>query len=138
MWISQKACVGRKMRERQIVLLGLRVDQNGVALVEGAALRILPGEAHGIAFENQRAEGEQFGEAVIDGALAMAHFGALLEQLDDFGMDMKSGWRAHQSIGDFREFFGGQAGVDFDTPDRICRNCRATSSPAVCAGGEFW
>ena len=69
-----ESLVGRKMREGQIVLLGFGVDKNGVALVEGAALGVLASEANGIAFEDEGAVGEKFGETVIEGALALAHF----------------------------------------------------------------
>ena len=47
--------IGREVRKRDVFLFGFRVDQNGVALIEGAALRVLPGEADRIAFENDRA-----------------------------------------------------------------------------------
>src|SRR5450432_609340 len=104
---------GRKMCERKIILLGLGIDQNRVALVESAALGILPREAHRIAFKNQRTVGEQFRKAIIDRAFASAHFPTLLQQLDDFGMDVESRWRANQPIGDFRKFFAFQTGVDF-------------------------
>src|ERR1700760_26353 len=50
-----KRLFARKMRKRQVVVLGFAVDQNGVALVECATLRVLTGEAYRRAFENKRA-----------------------------------------------------------------------------------
>src|SRR6202000_2441735 len=40
----------REMRQREVIVFGFAVDQDGVALVEGAALRILAGEADRRAF----------------------------------------------------------------------------------------
>src|SRR5467141_5227779 len=59
-----------KMREREVVVLRLRVNEHGVALAEGAALRILSRKAHGIPLEKHGAECQRFGKAVIDGTLA--------------------------------------------------------------------
>src|SRR6516164_629734 len=50
---------GREMSKRQIFLLGLRIHQDGVALVKSTALRILPREANGIPFEKERAVGKK-------------------------------------------------------------------------------
>src|SRR6516162_1789433 len=50
-----KSLVGRKVSEREILLLGLVVDQHGVALVKRAALGILARQSYGIALEDQRA-----------------------------------------------------------------------------------
>jgi len=44
-----KSLVGREVREREILLLGLVVDQYGMALVKCAALGILARQAYGIA-----------------------------------------------------------------------------------------
>src|SRR5580693_728572 len=41
-----KSLIRRQMSKGEILLFSLRVDQNRMALVEGAALRILAGEAH--------------------------------------------------------------------------------------------
>jgi len=80
--------------------------QNRVALVESAALCILAREADGIAFQNQRTVSEQFGEPVINGAFAVAHFGTLLQKLHDFRVNVEPGRRAHKAIGDFRQVSG--------------------------------
>src|SRR6266852_4023864 len=101
-----------KMREREVVVLRLSVDQNRVALAERAALRILPRETHGIALEKYGAERQHFGEAVINSTLAMPHFRALLEKLRDFRMEVKSLRQANEGVGDFREFFLQETGID--------------------------
>src|SRR5258708_37302141 len=100
------------MREREVVVLRLRVDQNRVALAERAALRILPREAHGIAFEKYGAERQHLGKTIIDGTLAMPHFRALLEKLRDFRMEVKSLGHANEAVADPREFFRREAGMD--------------------------
>ena len=71
------------------VLLVFDVDEDAVALVEGAALDVLAAEAHGRAAEHQRAKRDRLGHAVVEGMLAAAHVGALFEQLFDFGMDVE-------------------------------------------------
>src|SRR5882762_2245801 len=78
-----------KMRESEVVVLRLRVDQNRVALVERAALGVLSREAHGIPLEKHGAESQRFGKAVIDGTLAVAHFRALFEKFHNFWVDVK-------------------------------------------------
>ena len=99
------------MSQREILLLGLVVDQHGVALVERAALGILTGQTHGIPFEDERAVGQQFGEAEVDRSLAVTHLGTLLVQLDDFRVHVKASRRANQPVGDFGELLPAEAGV---------------------------
>src|SRR6267378_1061246 len=101
-----------KMREREVVVLRFRVNEHGVALAERAALRILPREAYGIALEKYGAERQHFGKTIIDGTLAMPHFRALFEKLRDFRMEVKSLRHANEAVGDFREFFLREAGID--------------------------
>src|SRR5260370_38553905 len=100
------------MREREVVVLRLRVDQNRVALAERAALRILPRQAHGIAFEKYGAERQHFGKTIIDGTLAMPHFRELHEKLRDFRMEMKSLRHANEAVADIQEFFLRAPGLD--------------------------
>src|SRR5712692_10553082 len=66
------------MGERKVIVLGHRINQHGVALIEGAALRILSGEADRIAFQNDGTKRQRFRKPVVYGALSAAHFGALL------------------------------------------------------------
>ncbi len=61
-----------------------------MALVEGAALAVLTAEAHRGAGGQERTEGNGLGHAVVEGALALAHLGALLEQLFDLGVDVEA------------------------------------------------
>src|ERR1700761_1606622 len=100
----------REMRKRQVVVFGFAVDQNSMALIECAALRVLAGQANGRAFKHERAVRKQFSEAVVDGALAVAHFGALLEQFRELGMKMKPFRDAHKAIRDFLELFARDSG----------------------------
>src|SRR5216684_2505778 len=99
------------MRQGAVFFFRFGVNEKGVALVKGAALGILAGQANGIAFEQYRTHGESFRETVIDGAFAVSHFGALLEELDDFGMHVEALGYANKRVRDFREFCGVEAGV---------------------------
>src|SRR5579871_913103 len=47
-----KSLFAREVREGQIIVFGLAVDQNSMSLVEGAALGILAGQANRRAFEH--------------------------------------------------------------------------------------
>ena len=100
------ALIGRDVRERRPADFGLGVDEDGVALVEGAALRVLTGEAYGRAGLEERGIGEEFGEAVVDGALAVAHLDALLEELRDLGMDVETFGRSRELLRE-RGYLGG-------------------------------
>src|SRR5260370_23892217 len=85
-----ESLIGRKMREWKVIVLGLRIDQYGVALVDRAALGVLPRESNGSSFQQQGTVGESFGEAVIHGAFSIAHFHALLKQFDVLGMHVEA------------------------------------------------
>src|SRR6266481_5735422 len=102
-----------EMRESEVVVLGLRINEHRVALAEGAALRILSREAHGVSFKKHGAESQRFGKAVINGALAVTHLRALFEELHDFRVNVKTFRHAHEAIGDFRELLWSKAGIDF-------------------------
>ena len=85
----EAALIVAQMGEGDVAGLGLDVDHDGVALVEGAALRVLAGEADGGALLQERGEGDEFGHAVVEGAGSGGHFEALLEELFDLGMDVE-------------------------------------------------
>ena len=72
---------GRNVFERHVFVLVLDVDEDGVALVESAAARVLSGHANMRAGFHQARERQGFGHAVIDGAFAGAHLGALFKKL---------------------------------------------------------
>src|SRR5205823_6625835 len=63
-----KGLIGRKMTEWKVVFLCFGINQNGVALIERTALRVLAGEPDRRAFEKQGAKGQRLGETVIDRA----------------------------------------------------------------------
>jgi hypothetical protein len=72
-------------------------------LVEGTAAAVLPTQANGSAVLYQAGEGEGFGHAVVHRSFADAHFGALLEQLLYFGMNMKVSRVSGQVFGELRQ-----------------------------------
>src|SRR5437764_439901 len=77
------------------------------------AVRVLAGEPDRRAFEKQGAKGQRLGETVIDRALPVPHFGALLKQFHDFRMNVKTLRHADEAVGNFREFFASQSRVNF-------------------------
>ncbi len=105
---------GRDGGERGEAEFGFDVDEDGVALVEGAALGVLAGETDGRAGFQERGVGEEFGHAVVEGLFAGAHFDALGEELFDFGVDVEAGGGGGEGCGergDFREVEAGAGGV---------------------------
>ena len=101
------------MLHRRVRLAGLHVVQHEVALRKRAALRVLPGETDGIAFQNDGAKRQRFRESIIYGSLSMTHLGTLFQQLQDFRMNVKALRHAHKSIGDSRQLFLCQPSIDF-------------------------
>jgi hypothetical protein len=84
-----------------------------VALVEGAALRVLAAETHGRAGGDERGEGGELGHAIVEGARAPGHFQALGKQFFHFGVDVEAGWDGGGEAHEVGDALGGQAGVDF-------------------------
>ena len=77
--------------ERSVADFGLGIDEDRVALVEGAALRVLSGEPNLSAVGEERGVGEEFGGAVVEEAFAFGHLDALLVELLDLGMNVEAG-----------------------------------------------
>src|SRR6187402_587504 len=75
--------------QRRIAQLRLGVDEDGVALIEGAALRVLSGEADGRTGLEYRSVSNELGHAVVEGTRSRTHLFALLQERLDLGMDVK-------------------------------------------------
>ncbi len=86
-------------------LLVFNVDQNAVALVEGAALAILSAQANRRALQQQRSKSDRLSHAVVEWVLAAAHRSALFQQLLDLGVNMKSVRITCQPSADFLDAF---------------------------------
>ena len=76
--------------ERGVALLVLLIDQHRVALREGAALHVLAGEAHAMALEQQRAEGERLGHRPVDALAGLHHLLAVVEEALDRAVDVEA------------------------------------------------
>ena len=81
------------MLQREIAFLGLLVDQGGMALAEGAALRILARQADIEAFIQQGAERQRFGGGPVEAFAGLEHLG-LGFQLARDGLVQVEAWRA--------------------------------------------
>src|SRR5262249_51337980 len=108
-----KCLLPGKMGKGDPVVFGIRIDSQGVTLVEGPTLRVLSGKAHWRASENQRGQSYRLAEAVIDRPLAMAHLGSLFEELDELRMHMKILGHANQAVRKLGQLFKGKPRVDF-------------------------
>src|ERR1700692_1447535 len=87
---SAAGLAGRDVFQRNIFVFVLDIDENGMALVEGAAAGILAREANRNSSFHQARESEGFSHAVIHGTLACSHLRALLEELFYFGMNVEA------------------------------------------------
>ena len=83
-----------------------------MALVEGAALGVLAGEADGRAVDEERGVGEELGGAVVEEAFAFGHLDALLVELLHLGMDVEAGGVAVGEARELEDALGGDAGGD--------------------------
>jgi hypothetical protein len=61
-----------------------------MALREGAALHVLAGEAHPVAFEQERTEGERFASGPIEALAGLQHLLAVVEEALDRAVDVEA------------------------------------------------
>jgi hypothetical protein len=101
---------GGDVAQRHVLVVVLDVDQHRVALVEGAAPAVLPGQAHRDALLEERGEGDRLGHAVVERALALPHLGALLQQLLDLLVDVEALGRRGEGAGQRGDLLGRKAG----------------------------
>src|SRR5213593_3770390 len=77
---AERRLVAPDVVERNVPVAGLDVVEDGVALAEGAAARVLPAHADRDALEQQRADGERLGAAPVDAASLVHHLRARLHE----------------------------------------------------------
>src|SRR5436309_3520547 len=77
---AERRLVASDVVERDVLVAGLDVVEDGVALAEGAAARVLPAHADRDALEQQRADGERLGAAPVDATPLAAHLRARLHE----------------------------------------------------------
>ncbi len=74
------------MIEGDIAILVVLIDQHGMALRKGAALGVLPGEAHRVALHQEGAEGERLAGRPVDAVAAVDRLAAILQEALDGAM----------------------------------------------------
>ena len=109
-----------------------------MALVEGAAARVLSAETHVSAGFHQAGKGQSFGHAVVDGALARAHLGALFEQLLHFRMNVEALGIGGETSGELGNLVLTRVRFRLRIPGgrgrrSSCSNTRAVRASAACA-----
>ncbi len=98
------------MGERNVAGLRLDVDQDGMTLVEGTALRVLTAEAYGRSRSKQRGVGDELRHAVVEEALAFGHLCTLLEELLDLRMNVEVGRSGGRQRHELRDPISVEAG----------------------------
>src|SRR5262245_4094959 len=116
------------MIERRVARFGVLVEQHRVALRKGATLAVLAGLPYGVAFLEQRAQGERFARRPIDSLAAFNRLGAMLKETPDClvnGEPIRNG-------GDFLADLAQQAGINarITAPWIVGVACRVHSGPA--------
>ena len=71
--VEELALLRSQVVQGHVLLLGLHVDQDGVAVIERPPARILSGEADADALAEQGADGQGFRHAPVHGALPLGH-----------------------------------------------------------------
>src|SRR5207237_111874 len=84
------ALIAAEVIERRVAALVLLVDQHRVALRERAALRVLSGQPHVMAFLQQRAERQGFAGRPVDSGAALDRFRAIIQEASDGAMNPKA------------------------------------------------
>src|SRR3954468_19324254 len=102
--------------QRRVAALVVLVDEDAVALREGAALDILAREADRVAFEQERAEGERFRGGPVDPLARLEHALAVVEEALDRAMEMESGRNRGNVTAEILQGLGWKAGL---APARI-------------------
>src|SRR2546428_5954237 len=77
---AERRLVAPDVVERDVGVAGLDVVEDGVALAEGAAARVLPAHADRDALEQQRADGQRLGATPVDGPSLAHHLRARLHE----------------------------------------------------------
>src|ERR1700738_3572223 len=68
----------------------LLVDQPGMALRKSAALGVLAGKTHGIAFVDERRESERLAHGPVDALAGLNHLAPIVEQAPDGAVDVET------------------------------------------------
>ena len=100
-----------QMVERRVALLGLLIEQHRMALREGAALAVLPGQPHRMAFLEQRAEGERFGRRPVDALAGLDRLGAMIEKALDGLVDVEALRHRRDLLADLAQLGERDAGI---------------------------
>ena len=103
--------VGAEMVERRVAFLGLLIEQHRMALREGAALRILAGQADRMAFLEQRAEGERFRGGPVDALAGLDRLGAMIEEALDRLVDVEALRHGRDLLADLAQLADVDAGI---------------------------
>ena len=108
MMSTRRLAVGEVIEDVVLVVVD-DVVQHGMALAERAAFGILAGEAHGMAFDGERGEGERFGGRPIERLFALGHFLAALDRLLQLLVEM-------EAVGDTASFSSSDCSCSSGTP----------------------
>src|SRR5262249_21282135 len=91
------------MIDWDVALFGFLVDEHGVALREGAAARILAGEANEGTLGTKRTEGERLARRPIDALAAFDRLALRLELTRDLAVEVETFGHGRERMTHFRQ-----------------------------------
>src|ERR1700730_14777312 len=97
--------LGADMLERDVLLLGLDIDERGVPLIEGSAPSILAAQPHRNTLLQKRAKRQGLGHSEIQSAPAAGHLEPLIEKLLHLGVNVESLGIFHKRCPNGGQFF---------------------------------
>ena len=107
----EAALLAAEVVERVVTLLGLLVEDHRMALRERAALGVLAGQAHAMAFLEQRAERQRLAGRPIDAFTGFDRLGAVVEKALHRAVDVEAVRHPGDGLADCLELVDRQAGI---------------------------
>src|SRR6202011_1213654 len=115
--------------ERDVAVLVLLIDQHRVALREGAALAVLPGETHGAALEQQRAYRQGLAGRPVDALAGLDRLAPVFQEPLDRAVDVEIRRRRRDLAADLVQRLDVDAGVAAPRVVRVARGLEAGPAP---------
>ena len=97
--------------ERDIALFGVLIIEHRMTLAERAALDILAGQAHRMAFRDQRTERQGFRRRPIETFAGLDHLGAVILETLDGPVNIEASRNFGKLLADFLERLYRQSGL---------------------------
>src|SRR4051794_5818497 len=109
--VAGRGAAASDVVERRVALLVFLIEEHRMALREGAALDVLAGQAHAMALEQERAEGERFGARPVDALAGLDGLLPVVEEAPDGAVQVEAGGRLGDAGADLLQGPGRDVGL---------------------------